>query len=139
MTGERVTLGDPGASPRFAKQGEATRENVAWHEGPIGPMRAEVTVTPIRRRDRAVYFEVIAEWGPGPNGEDVPGLSGLPTRHVVDTAAVDDYQAAQRLARRAVDLLRDPEPYKPGQHNRAAIELPRAARELGIPLLRQQL
>jgi hypothetical protein len=135
-------LVEPGSAPRFRKQGDAVREPAVWHEGPIGPMRGDVAIEPIRRRavvrkpsgDRDVYFEVVVRWGPTDDGRPVPGLTGLPSHNVVDVAAVDDYDAAQQLARAAADALRDPPSWL-----RPPVELFRLARDRGIPLVRQLL
>jgi hypothetical protein len=139
---DALRLVEPGSSPRFRKQGEAEREPAIWHEGPIGPMRGEVEVVPVRRRgvvrkptgDRDVYFEVLVRWGPTDDGRPVPGLTGLPSHSVVDVAAVDDFEAAERLARRAVDALRDPASW-----TRPPVELFVTAKALGVPLIRQLL
>ena len=135
-------LVDPGSAPRFAQRGTAERLPAEFHEGPIGPMRGDVSIVPVRRRgvvrkpsgDRDVYFEVVVMWGPAEGGRPVPGLTGLPSHSAIDTAAVDDFEAAQQLARRAVDQLRDPPSW-----TGPPVELFRLARAAGIPLVRQLL
>jgi hypothetical protein len=101
-------FGDPATAPRMPLRGDARREHPIVHEENVGPWHGEVTVTPIVRLDRAAFFEIAAAWGPGPNGQDVPGLTGLPTHRAVDVAAVGDAEGAERVARAAVDALRAP-------------------------------
>lgn len=137
---EPVRLVEPGASPRIAKGGEAKREPAVWHEGPVGPMHGDVEIVPVRRRklarksggDSDVYFEIVVRWGPC--DRPVPGLTGLPSHAVIDVAAVDDYDGAQKIARAAVDRLRAPESW-----SRPPVELFLLARDLGVPLIRQLL
>jgi hypothetical protein len=124
-------LPDPGASPRQDFRGEAARERPIYEQESIGPWRGRVAATPVVRLDREPYFEVIAEWGPGPNGEDVPGLFGQPSAHAIDTAAVADAAGAERIARAAVDALR-----APGPGRLPPVSLPALAKQFGVPLLR---
>ena len=125
-------LGDPGASPRFHKGGESRRARATFAAEAIGPWHGEVAVTPIERPGRRAFFELTAEWGPGPADEDVPGLTGIPSRHALDSAAFETAEAAERVARAAVDALRSPPAGRLPPLNLMAL-----AKQLGVPLLRQ--
>jgi hypothetical protein len=130
---DRPPLADPGSTPRILYRGQATREPALYDQQPIGPLHGHVTVTPIRRLDRSVFFEVTAAWGPNPDGSDVRGYAGLPSRRVNDGVYATTEEAAVAVARAAVDELRaatssDPHAGAP------TLDLPAIARRLGVEL-----
>jgi hypothetical protein len=132
---DKPPLADPGSTPRILYRGQATREPALFDEQPIGPLRGRVTVTPIRRLDRSMFFEVAAAWGPNPDGSDVRGYAGLPSHRVNDGLYATTQDGAVAVARTAVDELRaatssDPHAGAP------TIDLPRIARRLGVDAAR---
>jgi hypothetical protein len=134
---ERTPLVDPGSLPRFGKRGDARREPAIVDEQPVGVMRGHVTITPIRRLDRGVYFEVGAEWGPNADESDVAGLFGLPAHRVVDAVAVDEEEGARKIARAAIEQLHNAASSDPHAGDAPAVNLPAIAARLGVALLRQ--
>jgi hypothetical protein len=138
----RRDAAEPGSSPRFRKQGEAEREPAIWHEGPIGPMRGDVEVVPVRRRgvvrkptgDRDVYFEVLVRWGPTDDGRPVPGLQGCRATLWSTSPRSTTTRPPNGSRARAVDALRDPASW-----TRPPVELFVTAKALGVPLIRQLL
>jgi hypothetical protein len=134
-------LVDPGSRPRKPHRADATRERPLFEREGLGRLAGHVAVTPVRRHDGRVYFEVVAEWGPDVDGRDVIGLAGLPSHHVVDTFATNSSEGALALGRMAADRLSAAAPVDPYALDRAgpprpALDLPTVAKLLGVELYR---
>jgi len=95
---------DDGFRIASAGAGAVTRETPMWLHAPVGPWGGRVKVVPITGLSEGTRFEVIAEWtGPGLDG--LPIVSGPVAAS--DLYVVDDVAWAVRVAKAAVDHLRD--------------------------------
>lgn len=99
-----MTLREP-PSDRQGYAGDQKRERPILERGPLGPMKAKVSVVPIRLRSRwaEVVFSVEAEWtGPG-----LPELPPSPEPvEARDVYAVGDVELARAVAEAAADVFR---------------------------------